>query len=63
LLVPSDDEVALARGIRRYVADPALRSKHGLAARAEIEKRFSLDSMVEGYSSLYRQVLAVQRGA
>jgi sugar transferase (PEP-CTERM/EpsH1 system associated) len=61
LLVPSDDEAALVRSIRRYVTDPALRSRHASAARAEIEQRFSLDAMVAGYSSLYQQVLAAPR--
>ena len=39
LLVPPDDPAALWSAIRRLANDPALRTRLGHAARAELERR------------------------
>jgi len=53
LLVPVGDVDALERAMARYVADPALRARHGKAARARVEERFSMRAMVAAYGGLY----------
>jgi sugar transferase (PEP-CTERM/EpsH1 system associated) len=57
-LVPAGDEEALALAMQRYLEEPALASKHGAAARAEAERRFAMDSMVESYRRVYAAELA-----
>jgi glycosyltransferase involved in cell wall biosynthesis len=54
LLVPSKDEEALCRALRRVLTDPELRKRLGAAARERALAEFSLDAMA-------RQVL--DRGA
>lgn len=61
-LVPAADPAALARGILAYFADPAVARRHGRAGRSLVERRFSLDRMVEQYHALYSRALAVRRG-
>ena len=55
-LVPSQDKSALVERLEKYVADPLLRKSHGAAARARVEKQFSLTSMADAYSHLYRRI-------
>jgi sugar transferase (PEP-CTERM/EpsH1 system associated) len=57
LVVPSDDDAALAAALARLAADPTLRSHMGAAARADVERRFSLDAMVRAYQGLYERTL------
>ncbi len=57
LFAPAD-VAALATILREYVAAPALRETHGLAARRLALDRFSLAAMVEGYAAVYDRVLA-----
>ena len=52
-LVPADDVGALADAMLRYFADPELARRHGQAARATVDARFSLDRMVADYAALY----------
>ncbi|HYM35013.1 MAG TPA: TIGR03088 family PEP-CTERM/XrtA system glycosyltransferase [Steroidobacteraceae bacterium] len=51
----------LEKALREYLADPSLAKVHGIAARERAIERFSMDAMVNGYRSLYRNVLAHER--
>jgi L-malate glycosyltransferase len=57
LLVPPDDNAALARAIDRLLADPATAAGFGRAARRTIEQRFSLRAMVAATEQLYVDLL------
>ena len=46
LLVPPEDAAALAAGLRRLIADPALRGRLGEAGREALRDRFSLDRWI-----------------
>lgn len=56
-LYPVNDETALARELRKYVDDPALRRDHGQRARAIVEQRHTLDAMVRTYLDVYDNTL------
>jgi sugar transferase (PEP-CTERM/EpsH1 system associated) len=56
-LVPPEDSPALARGILAYFHDPARGARHGRAARQRVERRFSLERMVEQYERLYTELV------
>ena len=53
LLVPSDDEAALAQALLRLHDDPSLALRLGQAARRRALAHFSLDSMVASYAALF----------
>lgn len=53
LLVAPGDIDALSTAIDRLMRDPLLRQRLGTAARATIEARFSLESMIERLLDLY----------
>lgn len=57
LVVPSDDEAAMAASLVRLATEPPLAALMGQAARAEVEHRFSLDAMVRAYQGLYERTL------
>lgn len=57
LLVPSEDESALAEALGRMVRDPALRARLGAGARQVIETRFAPGAMVEQTLAIYRRCL------
>ena len=57
LLVPPRDSKQLGAAIIRLLSDPELRARMGKAGREIVEKDFSVDSMVEGVLSVYRNVL------
>jgi glycosyltransferase involved in cell wall biosynthesis len=52
-LVPARQPEAMAAVLGRLAADPALRASLGAAARARVERRFTLDRMVAEYRALY----------
>lgn len=58
VLVPPNDAEALASALEQYLESPELRKRHGRYARAIVEGRFSLASMVERYRSLYHAALS-----
>ncbi|HRO62025.1 MAG TPA: TIGR03088 family PEP-CTERM/XrtA system glycosyltransferase [Burkholderiaceae bacterium] len=60
LLVPSNDAVALATALRRYLLQPALRREHGALARQRAVEQFGLDTMVAAYDRLYDGLLAAR---
>ena len=51
-LVPVDAR-ALAEALARYVQDPDLAARHGLAARQRIEDKYSMAAMLSAYTGLY----------
>jgi len=56
LLVPDDDEVALATAWQRLLADPALRASLAAAARHRAQQEYSVERMVAQHASLYREL-------
>jgi sugar transferase (PEP-CTERM/EpsH1 system associated) len=52
ILVPVEVD-ALAEALARYVQDPVLRARHGAAARARIEDKYSMAAMLGAYTALY----------
>jgi len=55
-LVPCEDPGALADAIVAYAMDADLRARHGRAARARIERDYSLARMIDDYRKLYHAV-------
>lgn len=58
-VVPPQDSVALAGGIERAISELANagRDALGLKCRRQIEENFSLEKMVQAYTTLWRSVL------
>jgi N-acetyl-alpha-D-glucosaminyl L-malate synthase BshA len=63
LLVPAGDPDALARGVEALIADPALRTRLGAAAKRRAAALFSADVIVNKYVRLYRRVCSAPRAA
>ena len=57
LLVPVEDDAALAAAISRLADDAALRAEMGAKGRARAVGEFSFDRMTERYDELYRSLL------
>lgn len=57
LLVPASDPPALAAAMLELAESPDLCRRMGEAARARIEREFSLDAMALSYDRLYRRLL------
>lgn len=57
-IVPAQDVEAMARALLALADDPAQARRMGGAGRAEVDRRFSLQSMVAGYQALYDELLA-----
>jgi glycosyltransferase involved in cell wall biosynthesis len=56
-LVPPGDPAALARAMRRFLAEPALAERLGAAARRRFEERYSLERFGAETLKIYGQVL------
>lgn len=65
VLVAPRDVDAMATAMLADFDDRAAARRRGIAARAVVQRRFSLDSMVAAYGDLYQRLLtqAAQRGA
>jgi len=63
VIVPSDDESALAAALLGLARDPAGARVLAQAARSDVERRFSLPSMVAAYRQLYESALRQAGGA
>jgi len=61
LLVRPHHADELAAAIVRLLTDPALRSRLGAAGRAQVEREFSVEKMVEGTLAVYESRLAGRR--
>jgi sugar transferase (PEP-CTERM/EpsH1 system associated) len=61
MLVPAQNSVAMSEAILGYFADTDLARKHGCAGRALVERRFSLDAMVDRYQAVYDGMLGIRR--
>jgi len=59
LLVPPDNPEALAAAMRRAMEQPEERHSWATAARTRVEAEFSLTSVLDQHSSLYREFLPV----
>ncbi|HEX6794067.1 MAG TPA: TIGR03088 family PEP-CTERM/XrtA system glycosyltransferase [Casimicrobiaceae bacterium] len=57
-LVPAADHEAMALRIEGYMNDETSVREHGRNGRAVIERRFSLDAMVDAYDDLYARLCA-----
>ena len=57
VLMPSEDTEALARALFSYVTNPERARTHGRAGRKCVERRFSMDVMVEKYLAVYDALL------
>ncbi len=56
LLVEPEDYQAIAKALLTLLRDPGLTRKYGHAARATIEKRYSLEHIVDQYIELYQRI-------
>jgi glycosyltransferase involved in cell wall biosynthesis len=59
LLIPPREAGALAEKIRMVLDDPSLAKRLGLAARAHIEKNYSLDAMGQRLLAIYEKAAAL----
>ena len=57
LLVPDNDEIALATAWRHHIEDSALRETMGNRSRLRVEQAFSLERMIEQHVDLYHELL------
>ncbi len=57
LLVPPLDPISLGAALQWLAQSPHARRRMGQAARARIEREFSLDAMVLAFDQLYRRLL------
>ena len=62
LLVPPDNEAALAAAVAGLLHDPPRRRKFGQAARERVDRCFSMDAMIEAHTRLYSDTLASVSG-
>jgi len=56
-VVAQSDGDGLAEGLRRLIADPALRMDLGRANRRRVEEAYAMEAMVSAYDSLYRDAI------
>lgn len=56
LLVEPEDYQAMAQALLTLLRDPALAQKYGNAARATIEKHYSLERITDMYVELYQRI-------
>jgi glycogen(starch) synthase len=56
LLVPPEDETALAAAIARLLRDPSLARRLGEQARPSVQARLAWDQHVAAYDNLYRRI-------
>jgi glycosyltransferase involved in cell wall biosynthesis len=57
ILVPYDDDTALAEAIAKLAASPALRTQYGAAARKLAVERFSAEAIGRQTVDLYRRIM------
>jgi len=57
-LVPQSDAESMAHAVRAYADSAELCERHGAEARRVIERRFSMETMVNSYMTVYDSLLA-----
>jgi sugar transferase (PEP-CTERM/EpsH1 system associated) len=57
-LVPQADAESMAHAVRAYVDNTELCTRHGTEGRRVIERRFSMEAMVNSYLAVYDRLLA-----
>lgn len=57
MLVQPRDVAGMASAVQRLIADPALRSRLGAAARQTVEGRFTVERMTRSYEQAYLEAL------
>lgn len=57
-VVPAGDPTAMASALKQYILDPLLQQQHGEIATRKYSERYTLDTMVSNYQSLYMRVRA-----
>jgi len=60
LLVPARDASAFSAAMKRYLQDPALAQRHGLAARERATQAYAVDNTLNKIYQLYDQVLSTR---
>ena len=63
LIVPSADPAAMAQALIRLAREPQQARSMGVAGRSRVEQKFSMDTMVQTYQSLYDQQLRSERSS
>jgi glycosyltransferase involved in cell wall biosynthesis len=58
LLVPLDDEAALASAIERVLGDPELAARLGAAGRARVERAYDLARVADAYERVFAEAAA-----
>lgn len=58
LLCPQDDVSAFAAAARKLADNPALWQHMGYAARVHVEAHFRIETMIDHYLSVYREILS-----
>jgi len=61
VLVPARDVLALADGIGGLLADSKTQARLGAAGYDRVQTQFTLDGMVEGITTVYRDLLQRRR--
>lgn len=61
LLVPPNDEAALAEAIERLWRDPSLRQSLGLAGKRLVEEEIGWPIVAERHMAMYRELVAARR--
>jgi len=57
LLVPSQDSPSLASAVVNLASDRSTMTAMGVAGRSRVESRFSMESYVQGVTSVYEEIL------
>lgn len=60
-MVPARDASALADALTRWAEDGGARRRWGLAARARVEERYTLDTWTQRLIEIYEEALAAER--
>lgn len=58
ILVPSNDPEAMAQAILNLATSPSLAERMGEAGRRDVERKFSMEAMVNAYRHTYDRLLA-----
>jgi sugar transferase (PEP-CTERM/EpsH1 system associated) len=61
MLVPAADPQAMAEALLRYYSNESECRRQGRTARGIAEARFSINAMVDGYTSVYEEMIRAKR--